>query len=957
MTSAGQYDRSAVTESPAAPATTPSGLLLERDRELASLDALIDEAAVGQARLALIEGPAGIGKTRLVAEARQRAADRGFRVLAAQGGELEREFPFGVVRQLFEPEVIKDEARALAGAAGPARAVFEPAGGEASGPVADPSFASLHGLYWVTLNLSEQGPLMLAVDDLHWCDPPSLRFLAYLRRRLEGLRVLVVCGLRPSQLETQQRPLGEIAGDPMTVLIRPRPLSEPAVADLVRERLHAEAEADFSAACHTATGGNPLLLGELLKALDAEHVRPDRAHVGLVADLGPLAVSRAVLLRLARLPGDAATVARALAVLGDGADLSTVAALAELDEARAGSAVAALARAEVLRAEPPLAFVHPVVGAAIRRDVPPGERELQHGRAARLLADAGAPVEQVAAHLRTAPARGEAWVVETLRSAAAAARRKGAADGAVAYLARALAEPPPPERRPEVLLELGLAEALTNGPAAAKHLREAYEELRDPEARGTAAQVLGRTLLFTGFPEEGAGVVRRAAAELPSELEDLRKALEAFELFSVLFGAGDLEQLHRLKRHRTLAIGDGAGAKMLAAIAAQDWMYSCGPADACIELSLAALSGGELIAADNGLLATCAITTLVFADREEAVDWWEVARTDAYRRGSLFAISSLSLWWGLTQYWRGELREAEESLRTALDEFALWGYGEQQAQIYCDAFLAAVLRERGDLAGARRALEHSLDPDGEDDGARYWLNSQVELLIAERRFHEALAAADDYAGRFDHIVRNPMDAPWRSHKALALAGLGRHEEGLPLAEEELDRARAWGAPGTVARTLRVLGTLERQDGLDHLEEAVEVVAPSPARLEHAKALMALGIALRHARRPTEARDPLRRALELADVCGAPTLADQARSELHAAGGRPRTTALTGVESLTPSERRVATLAAAGRANRDIAQELFVTPKTVERHLGNVYRKLGVSRLELESVLEPPPAGA
>jgi DNA-binding CsgD family transcriptional regulator len=144
--------------------------------------------------------------------------------------------------------------------------------------------------------------------------------------------------------------------------------------------------------------------------------------------------------------------------------------------------------------------------------------------------------------------------------------------------------------------------------------------------------------------------------------------------------------------------------------------------------------------------------------------------------------------------------------------------------------------------------------------------------------------------------------------------------------------------------------LERDGGLDHLEQAVAVVAPSPARLEHAKALQALGTALRHARQPTDARDRLRRALELADVCGAAALADQARAELHAAGGRPRTTALPGAASLTPSERRIADVAAAGRTNRDIAQELFITPKTVERHLGNVYRKLGIDtrhRLEAE----------
>ena len=201
-----------------------------------------------------------------------------------------------------------------------------------------------------------------------------------------------------------------------------------------------------------------------------------------------------------------------------------------------------------------------------------------------------------------------------------AARRKGAADSAVAYLARALAEPPPAERRPDVLLELGFAEALTSGPAAAEHLREANEALSDPRARALAAQVLGRTLLFTGFPEEGAAVARRAAAQLPAELDDLRKALEAFELLSILFGAGDPQELRRLERHRAPPVDGGVGAKMLAALAAQDWMYECGPAEACAELSLAALAGGDLIAADNGLLATCTPT-------------WIRSRTAAGSRG------------------------------------------------------------------------------------------------------------------------------------------------------------------------------------------------------------------------------------------------------------------------------------------------------------------------------------
>ena len=182
--------------------------------------------------------------------------------------------------------------------------------------------------------------------------------------------------------------------------------------------------------------------------------------------------------------------------------------------------------------------------------------------------------------------------------------------------------------------------------------------------------------------------------------------------------------------------------------------------------------------------------------------------------------------------------------------------------------------------------------------------------------------------------------------------MGRTEEAIALAEQEMALARAWGAPRTVGRGLRILGALRRAEGIPELTEAVEVLGPSTARLEYARALASLGTALRLARRPTDAREPLERALEMATAAGARPLAEHARAELAAAGGRPRTTAPSGVAALTASERRVAGLAADGRTNKDIAQMLYVTPKTVEVHLSNSYRKLGIrSRRELAGALE------
>jgi DNA-binding CsgD family transcriptional regulator len=931
-------------------------LLLEREGEIAALDAAARRVADGAACVLLVEGPAGIGKTRLLAELRARATAVGVRPLAARCGALERAFPFGVVRQLFEPALADPDARdrALAGPAAAARDVFETVTEPAvDGPARDPSFASLHGLYWLTANLAAGGPLGIFVDDLHWCDGASLRYLAYLAHRLDGLPVLLAATLRPAEQAADTAVLGELVGDPSIGSVRPRPLSGPATAELLARRLGRDAgdvDPAFAAACHAATGGNPLLLQELVRALHAEGVRPAADSVEMVAHLGPRSAARSVLVRLARLPEAAVRMARAAAVLGDGADLSLVADLAGVDEDRRGAAAEALVRAEILLDEAAAEFVHPLVRDAVQYDIMPVERAGAHRRAACLLADRAAPVEQVAAHLLAVHPRGDPWVVETALLAARAASRTGAADSAVEHLTRALAEPPPAPLRGEVLLRLGRAELLTHGPNAVAHLGEAYELQPDPEARAAVAQLLGRALLFTGRPVEAAELARRAASGLPPGHEDLSAQLEAFELMAVFFGGGDPGSLRRLEPHRTLPVPDGLGAKMLAAVAAQEWAYAGGPSNVCTELSLQALAGGALLETDFELLGITALATLVLADSDAALDAMDAALADAHRRGSLFAKAAVSLWRGFALLRFGDLAEAERSIRTGLDEFEQWGFGDVGALVHGAAFLSAVLLERGDLTGARAALRRSHDPGDGSEAARYWCHSRLQLLVADGRVDEALQVADDAARRFGYL-RHPMDTSWRSLKAVALDGLGRREEALGLLADELVLARAWGAPGTVARTLRILGTLRRERGLDHLREAVDISAGSPAQLEHAKALVALGAALRRAGQVRAARDPLRLALEAAAACSADGLVDQARTELYAAGARPRTTALTGPGSLTASERRVVDLAAQGATNRDIAQALFVTPKTVELHLSNAYRKLGISsRRELAAAL-------
>jgi DNA-binding CsgD family transcriptional regulator len=929
-----------------------SSPLLERERELEALRDGVAGVATGRAGLIVIEGPAGIGKTRLLAEARRLAEDAGARVVVARASELERGLAFGVVRQLFEQELRASDS-APQGAAEAAREVFDWSAPAADGEALDDaSFALLHGLYWLTVNVAGDAPLVIAVDDLHWCDVPSLRYLGYLVRRLEGLSVTLMCTVRPHEGRVRGALLGEVLDDPLAVALHPGPLSIDGTRRLVTERLHGDTHPAFSTACHTATGGNPLLLGELLKALHAEGVQPDAGHVDAVADLGPRALSRAVLVRLARLPADAAKVASAAAVLGDETELSLVAELAGLEQDAAASAASALVAAEILSPQPAITFMHPLVGAAVYEDIPAHERSIAHERAAQLLRERGHPPGVVAVHLALAPARGEEWVCDILQRAAHASLRAGSPANAVGYLGRALAEPPSAHRRAQLLLDLGRAEILFDGPAAVEHLSEALELTDDAQARGYIALALTHALLFTGRAAESVELTARTKAELGPDSDDLARALEAIEVVAPLFGAGETTSALQLERRRELPLPPGAGAKMLAAAAARHWAYAGGPADECARLALAALDGGELIAADNIFFSVTAVLVLALADRDEALAGWEALLQDARARGSLPAKAAISLWGGYALLRRGELAEAESSQHDALEELTLWNAGAEGLG-HQAAFLSAVLRERGDLAGARQSLESVGDPGDASDAARYWLDSMAVLLIAEERFEEALAVAEAFERRFAFIA-HPLDTPARLHRAVALYQLARHDEALALAGEALELARRWGAPATLARALRVTGMLHRDAGLEQLHEAVEIADRSPAQLELAKSLAALGSGLRAARRPTEARDPLRRALDLADRLGAEGLLAHARYELQAAGGRPRTKALTGPASLTPSERRVAERAAAGQTNRAIAEALFVTPKTVERHLGNAYRKLGVgSRHELSDALEAP----
>jgi DNA-binding CsgD family transcriptional regulator len=274
---------------------------------------------------------------------------------------------------------------------------------------------------------------------------------------------------------------------------------------------------------------------------------------------------------------------------------------------------------------------------------------------------------------------------------------------------------------------------------------------------------------------------------------------------------------------------------------------------------------------------------------------------------------------------------------------------------HCFGWLIQVLVERGRIDEARALLAEA-GADGavpETYAATPLLRARAVLRLGEANADASAGDAHAYGRALEAVgMRNPAAGPWRSDAALALLSSGKVEEARPLAATEVEVARRWGAPRAVGRALRVLGLAEGGEaGIATLRESVLALEDSPALLERARSLVELGAALRRSLKKIEARDRLRAGLDLAQRCGAVALAERAREELVAAGARPRSAAVSGAAALTPSERRIAALAAEGMTNRQIAQSLFVTPRTVEMHLSNAFRKLRIgSRTQLAEAL-------
>ena len=385
---------------------------------------------------------------------------------------------------------------------------------------------TLYGLYWLVANLCDGGPLLLVVDDAHWSDVASLRFLAFLAPRLVELPVLLLICARPDEWEPEALFAGTASDVAMRPLV-PAPLSGEACAVLVRTRFDESADVAYCAACQTVTGGNPFLLRALLDELTDGRVSPRAESAGVVLAMGPRVVTRSIVARLGTLSAAARPVAAALAVLGDGASVEELAALAGLSAGEVRRVAGELAGVSILAAQEEFGFAHAIVRNAVYRDLGPDERDRLHRQAAQLLEAAGAPAELVAEHLLAIDPAGQVQVCATLRRAVETARVSGASHSAVAYLRRALAEPCPEGERAELLVQLGAAERLADGRTALAHLRQALDLTTDPCPYVEIVTQVAWLLTFAGLTEEAVATAERALAQLGDRDRDLRRRLEA----------------------------------------------------------------------------------------------------------------------------------------------------------------------------------------------------------------------------------------------------------------------------------------------------------------------------------------------------------------------------------------------------------------------------------------------
>ncbi|WP_280670383.1 MULTISPECIES: helix-turn-helix transcriptional regulator [unclassified Kitasatospora] len=939
------------------------GAFTGRADDLAELNARAVAAGAGRPGLVLLSGPAGMGRTSLLKEFLAGPACREATALhAVSGGSADATAYAGVralLRPLGLPEAEEQQHPLLRGSARHARPALRP------GAVGDLPFTAacaypvLHGLYRLVVHLTAERPVVLVLDDAQACDEHTLRWLDFLLRRVGELPLLVVLAHRTEAEPVAAEAWADLGAQQSAAPLALGPLSEAEIGEMARQVFPGPVAPAFIERVVAVAGGNPRTATHLLRELRRDGVSPDAEGALRVAGISGLLTARSVPQLLDTRAPWVRDVAAAIAVLGEDS-LVHLAALAGVSTVLVEDALVVLRHAEVV-APDRVDLVHEAVRGAVLEAV--GERRLAelHTRAALLLSDAGRPAEEVARHLLL-PGTPEPWMVTLLRDAADLADGCGAPERAVRYLRRVL-EAEPGDVAARLRLALSLAE--TDPGAALALLRDALDTATDVRTRARFAVQYALTCLSVQRTSEALRVLdealdtlwatRRpgpdpALRELTTRLESARLLVECAH--SGAAAAPVRARLARLPATWTdpaMRLDGEALAALLSALDGRSLRRTLEHARQVTRSAGAAATSRPLI--------TSALA-LSLADRtQEALGALDRVLVHGGEDGPCWTRALALSHRALVLRGVGAIPDALADARAGVAALPEEGSDAPSSPMPHLA-LASVLTERGELERAEGLLERIEPPapDGASLEYHLYLTARARLRWAAGDGSTALRLLlDSGSAQAEAGLANPVFAPWWAGASRILAVLNRVEEARETAAHGSELARRWGSARALGIAALAHGAITPgRAGVDLLAEAVELLAASPARADHARAELVLGRALLTTGDQRGAREHLRVAADLARSCGALALARTARRRLITAGGRMREITSSRADILTDTERKVAALAAAGASNRQIATALFVTVRTVETHLTSVYRKLGVSRrVGLASALHNP----
>jgi DNA-binding CsgD family transcriptional regulator len=875
-------------------------------------------------------------------------------VVRARCGRAELDMPLSMVQQLLE--AVPEDHRADRTSHLSMSEALE------SGPERQLVFHYYFGLLKDLAHQSkgERRLLVVAIDDAQLADKASLEWLGYLVRRMDKFPILLVLAWYPPQTAAAADLAAEMAARSAVARLRLTPMSVAAVRNKVARTIGGAADDDFVGLCHTLTKGNRELVSELLERLVAHAVLPTAAQASAVSDVFAEVLPEVVIRRLRREPASSAEVARLIAAIGDPADPELVAELTGLPPPDLTRSITELRSLRVLDdTGKKLRFSHSAVRDAVLSMQAPRARASAHLKVARALYSRGAPYHQVALQLSQAPPVAEKWAAEILQAAALGLLAVGDRPAAAVLLRRALQEPLSPFERIEILIKLAATGSAGDGQRVQRLLDEAMRLSDSPMTRASVVSRFSYLLHSPAGDCEMAEVLQRTISELaglPGEAErETRLGLQAQQIFHAQCCSSAVSHAARHLPQALERPAESPGEQQLAAAAVLFQSARLATSAAAASTAVGQLLTSAFRPSDSGapyvLLSASTLTMVGDLDGASRLLRWPDLPATCIQSGFMEGILRLAE--ANLQRLSGHLAAATESSAHAVD---LFRGSDPRDLLLCNALAhwTECLIESGRYARAEQVLREAFVQAPASWGWGMALNVRARLRLHLGDARGSLADVNECAR---HVASwnfdNPAMLPWRAVAAGAHQASGNHATAVALARDEVNLARRWGASHVISAALCCQGQIVGgEEGLRLLREAVWLTQDTPARLAAAHATVRLGIAERRAGASDTARSQLRAGLDLAESCQAEALADRAYAELVGSGARPRRRRLTGPAALTPTEQEVARLAVRGDSNPDIAAQLCVTRRAVEKTLTSIYRKLGiVGRLQLRARLD------